>query len=140
MTTLLVETISFVIVFQSDSVSNVVFNFIALAVIDDFDIFVYDSLESRSFKRLLKEDIQEKLLKISFTTSKNALSGEMGENSDVRDVEGKLLCNKIQFWQDRTLMNKFYWMAYKMMRFWYVVVYFYFYPLGIFFVNFLAAF
>lgn len=55
-TTFLVETISMIIVFQSATVTDVVFNFIALAVIDDFDIFVYESLRSSSFKSLLEED------------------------------------------------------------------------------------
>lgn len=141
MTTFLVETISFIIVFQSASVTEVVFNFIALAVIDEFDIFVYESLRSSLFKCLLEEDNQKQLLQISLTTSRRALSGEMGENSDVRnELNGKFLCNKIQFWQDRSLINRIYWLIYKLMRFFYIVFYFYFYPLSIFYVNFLATF
>lgn len=65
----------------------------------------------------------------------------MGEDADVRsELDGKFLPNKIQFWQDRSFINKIYWLIYKMMRFLYIVVYFYFYPLGIFYVNFVAAF
>ena len=89
---------------------------------------------------MLEEDVQNRLLLISFTTSSRALSGEMGELSDQIDEDGKPVCNKIRFWQDRSLMNKLYWLVYKLMRFWFVVVFFYFYPLITVFFNFVARF
>ena len=119
---------------------DVVQNFIALAIIDEFDVYIYDALASENFKTLLKPEIQSQLLKISFTTSDSALSGEMGEDSDWKDLDGKPLCNKIRFWQDRDFKNKIFWSIYKMMRFWYVVVYFYFYPLLVIFINQIACF
>ena len=140
LTSLAVETISLLIIWTSATVSDVVFNFIALAVIDQFDLFVYDTLRSESFKKLLEDDLQEKLLKISFTTSSNALSGEMGEASDLVGDDGKSPCNKIRYWSDRSMINKVYWLIYKLMRFWHVVVYFYFYPMSIIVGNFAASF
>ena len=140
LTSLAVETISLLIIWTSESVQDVVFNFIALAVIDQFDQFVYDTLRSESFKKLLEEDLQKQLLKISFTTSSSALSGEMGEASDQVDEDGKPLCNKLLFWNDRSFINKVYWLVYKLMRFYYVVAYFYFYPMSIIVGNFAASY
>ena len=140
LTTLMVESISLVIIFTSANVSDVVQNFIALAIIDEFDVFIYDALRSETFKTLLRPEIQSQLLKISYTTSTSALSGELGENSDQVDQEGKPICNKIKFWGDRDTINKLYWLVYKLMRFWYVTLYFYYYPLLVVFINQAACF
>ena len=56
LTSLAVETISLILIFTQSDVQDVVFNFIALAVIDDFDVFVYDALRSDVFKQLLSDD------------------------------------------------------------------------------------
>jgi len=64
----------------------------------------------------------------------------MGEESDVVGDDGKRVCNKIRFWQDRTFINKIYRLIYKQVRFWYVVFYFYFYPLLLIFGNAFASF
>ena len=77
---------------------------------------------------------------MSFTTSPSARSGDLGEESDVKGDDGKPLCNKIRFWQERSFINKILWLIYKVMRFWYVVFYFYFYPLGVMFINLIACF
>ena len=77
---------------------------------------------------------------MSFTTSPSARSGDLGEESDVKGDDGKPLCNKIRFWQERSFINKILWLIYKVMRFWYVVFYFYFYPLGVMFINLIASF
>ena len=77
---------------------------------------------------------------MSFTTSSSARSGDLGEESDVKGDDGKLLCNRIRFWQERSFINKILWLIYKVMRFWYVVFYFYFYPLGVMFINLIACF
>ena len=69
LTTMAVESISLMIIFTSTSVSDVVQNFIALAIIDEFDVFIYEALRNDTFKKLLKPENQSKLLKISFTTS-----------------------------------------------------------------------
>ena len=82
LTTASIETISLMIVFTSTTVVDVVQNFIALAIIDDFDVFIHDAVNCTNFKTLLKPEIQSQLLKVSFTTSGSALSGEMGEDSD----------------------------------------------------------
>ena len=64
----------------------------------------------------------------------------MGEASDQVDEDGKPLCNKILFWSDRSFINKVYWLVYKLMRFYYVVAYFYFYPMSIIVGNFAASY
>ena len=133
-TTMAVESISLMIIFTSDSVTDVISNFIALAIIDEFDVFIFEALRSDTFKSLLQPEMQCQLLRVSYTTSSLAHSGEVGEGSDQLDFENKPICNKIRFWRDRGFRNKFYWLVYKMMRFWYVTLYFYYYPLLIVFI------
>ena len=98
LSSLAVETISFMVIFTSEDVMNTVFNFIGLVIIDRFDVYVYDAVRCVNFKQCLQPELLEQLLRISFTTSSKALSGEMGEESDLSDEMGKALCNKIRFW------------------------------------------
>lgn len=54
----------------------------------------------------------------------------MGENSDVFDPKtGEALCNKIAFLKDRTFFNQLLTMVYRLLRSYFVSIYFYFYPL-----------
>lgn len=50
--------------------TDIVYNFIALAVIAEFDDFVYQSLRSESMKKLIEADVTEKILVVRHTTSK----------------------------------------------------------------------
>ena len=50
------------------------------------------------------------------------------------------MSNKISFWLDRSLMNKLYRLIYKVMRFQFVVLYFYFFPLVLVFANAMGSF
>ena len=121
---------------------DVVFNFIALAVIDDFDVFVYEAMRSEAFKQLLDPEKLKELFVISFTTSSRALyADEGGEQAEgIEDEDGKPMCNKISFWYDRTCINKFYWLVYRISRFGFVVCYFYFYPMLLVFGNAFGSF
>lgn len=54
--TLAVETISLIIIYTSTTVQNVVFNFIGLVIIDQFDVMIYDALRNKTFKTCLEPD------------------------------------------------------------------------------------
>lgn len=58
----------------------------------------------------------------------------------VESEDGKPVCNKINFWLDRSFVNKLYWIIYRIVRFFFVVIYFYFYPLLLVFANSFGAF
>lgn len=49
---------------------DIVYNFIALAVIAEFDDFVYSALRNEPMKILIKPDVTENVLIIRHTTSK----------------------------------------------------------------------
>lgn len=44
------------------------------------------------------------------------------------DADGDPLCMKVSFWRDRSFFNKFFYLVYKVMRIFFVAIYFYFYP------------
>ena len=102
----------------------IVFNFIALAIIADFDNYIFKALRNESMKKLLYEDVKDDILIKHHTTSKRAGVREL---ADVKDADGNLRLLKIQF-RDRTYGNKILYLAYKCIRIWYVSCYFYFYP------------
>jgi hypothetical protein len=56
-----------------------------LAIIAEFDNYVYDSLKNESFKELIEPEFSEKIFKIRHTTSKKAKENEL---STVKDEEG----------------------------------------------------
>ena len=55
-TTLGVESISILVIVAADTTQDIVFNFIALAIIADFDNFVYAALRGDPLKELLSGD------------------------------------------------------------------------------------
>lgn len=63
-------------------------NFIALAIIAEFDNFVYESLRNESIKKLLAPEVAEDVLVIQRTSSKKCKEDEM---SQVEDEEGNQL-------------------------------------------------
>ena len=54
------------------------FNFIAVAIISDFDEYVYTALSHEKLKDLVQEETAEKLLRISFTSSVKAKTFKEG--------------------------------------------------------------
>jgi len=68
-----VETVNLLVILQSTTTQDVVFNFIAVAIISDFDNFVFSSLRNEPLKELVESDNSE-FLKVQFTTSPEAKS------------------------------------------------------------------
>jgi hypothetical protein len=112
-----------VIVTQSD-VINITFDFIALAIIAEFDNYVYDAIKNESFKELIEPEFAEKIFKIRHTTSVKA---KEAENSAVKDEDGEYRPLKITF-KSRTVVNKLLFGFYKVIRAIYVSTVFYFLP------------
>lgn len=100
---------------------NIVYNFIALAIISNFDDFIFES-----FIDILKELIESKkpLLPILHTTSNNCLDFE---KSEVRREDGTLYPLAVRF-RDRSCGNKFNALVYRLFRSYYISIYFYFMP------------
>lgn len=127
--TILVETVNMLVILQSTTTQDIVFNFIAVAIISDFDNFVFNSLRNEPLKELVSEENGAELMQISFTTSSKAKTFEQGgEASDMVNENGEPICMKISFVKDRSCANKLFRMVYKLGRIFFVSVYFYFYP------------
>jgi len=60
--TLLVETVNMLVILQSKTTQEVVFNFIAVAIISDFDNFVFNSLRNEPLKELVSSESAGKFL------------------------------------------------------------------------------
>jgi hypothetical protein len=56
------EFLSMLVIQASLTPLDVVFNFVALTILADFDSMTYEALPPSNLKKLLNEDIQEKLL------------------------------------------------------------------------------
>jgi len=123
-----VETVNLLVILQSTTTQDVVFNFIAVAIISDFDNFVFSSLRNEPLKELV-EPANANYMNVHFTTSPEASSfASGGEASGVQDEYGEPLCMKIEFWGDRSCFNKLLFFIYKCMRTFFTAFYFYFYP------------
>ena len=61
---------------------NIVFNFTAVAIIAEFDNYIFESMKNESFKELLEDKFVGKVLVIEHTTSKKC---HHDENSVVKD-------------------------------------------------------
>lgn len=120
--TILVESISIIVICLQEAPMAIVFNFIALSVIADFDDYIYES-----FADCLKELISyegEPILVIRHTTSKRCNKDEL---SIVKDEHGRLRPLRVNF-SDRDFLGKICFIIYKMLRTFYVSFYFYFMP------------
>lgn len=127
--TIAVETVNVLVILQSNTTQDIVFNFIAVAIISDFDNFVFSSLSHEKLKELVLEETASELLSNDFTSSKKALSFDKGgEDSGQIDENGEPICMKINYWRDRSCVNKLLWLVYKTFRIIFVSFYFYFYP------------
>lgn len=103
---------------------SIVFNFIALAIIAEFDNFVYGSLKNESFKELTERKFAQYALVICHTTSKKCKDEEVTKELDKEDEPRPL---KIKF-MNRTLGNKILFSVYKFLRTFYVSLFYYFIP------------
>lgn len=111
----------------ADDTINIVFNFIALAIIAEFDNFVYGSMKGESIKNLIEDKrFQSEILLISHTTSKKCRPLE--ESSVVLDEENdEYRPMKVNF-KERSCCNKVTYLLYKTYRMFFVSAYYYFFP------------
>ncbi len=80
--------------------------------------------KNESFRVLVSEEFTSKVFVIKHTTSKKS---KITEQSDVRDDEGRLRPLKVT-WASRTCCNKCMYTCYKVLRNFYVSIYFYYLP------------
>ena len=83
--TLLIEIVNMIVLCGVNDAVNIIFNFTAIAIIAEFDNFVFESLKKESFKELLEAEFENKALMIKHTSSKKCKEGEL---SDVKDENG----------------------------------------------------
>lgn len=119
-----VEIVNIEIILTSENPVDIVYNFIALAVIAEFDDFVYAALRNEPMKILVKPEVTENVLIINHTTSKKCRDREV---SSVEDFDDELRPLRVSF-KDRSTCNKCLYVQYKCLRTFYVSVYFYFLP------------
>ena len=122
--TLAVEIANILIILAQSNPINIVLNFIAIAIIGQFDEYIYVALRNETGKLLVESNISESSLIIHHTTS-----GRCGvdELSDVKDDKGNYRKLRILF-KDRTWKNKIAWAIYRILRSFFVSMYFYFFP------------
>ena len=107
----------------NDTIS-IIFNFIALAIIAEFDNYVYASMKGESFKALCEKEFTKKVLVVQHTTSKKC---KLEELSQVKDEDGNFRPLKIEF-KSRSCSNKTLFVLYKIFRAFYVSTFYYFMP------------
>jgi hypothetical protein len=77
-----VELANIGVICGANDTIDIVFNFIALAIIAEFDNYVYGSMKDESFKTLTGEDFCKAVLTISHTTSKKCRDHEISKIYD----------------------------------------------------------
>jgi hypothetical protein len=77
-----VELANIGVVQGANDTISIVFNFIALAIIAEFDNYVYDSLKNESFKQLTHKEFTEHALVVMHTTSKKCDPSEKSTQVD----------------------------------------------------------
>jgi len=103
---------------------NLVFNFIALAIVAEFDNYVYESLKNESIKVLVEKKFYKRVVVVNHTTSKKCKPEEL---STVKDDEGDFRPLRVTY-KSRTLLNKVLFSLYKFLRAFYVSFFYYFLP------------
>lgn len=121
---LTVEAANIGVLCGANDTIDIVFNFIALAIIAEFDNYVFGSMNGEGLRELISEEFTEKYIVVSHTTSK--LCSET-EKSDVQDEDGEYRPLRVT-WRSRSCCNAFCFMLYKIMRSFYVSIFFYFMP------------
>lgn len=103
---------------------NLVFNFIALAIVAEFDNYVFESLKNESIKVLVEKKFYKRVMVVNHTTSKKC---RLEELSTVKDDEGDFRPLRVTF-ESRTILNMVLFSLYKFMRAFYVSLFYYFLP------------
>lgn len=96
-----------------------------MAIIAEFDNFVFSSLKNESFKKLNSPEFCERVLVVKHTTSKKARDNEL---TDILNKEtGEYRPLKVTF-MGRDTLNKCLYLFYKLTRLFYVSIFYYFLP------------
>jgi len=123
-----VELANIGVICGANDTIDIVFNFIALAIIAQFDNYVYASMKNESFKNLVGEDFCKAVLTINHTTSKKCRDYELSKVYD--EEEGEFRPLRVQY-SSRSGRNKCNYVAYKIFRMFYISVFFYFLPFSV---------
>jgi hypothetical protein len=123
--TLSIEIVSIGVICSAIDPISIIQNFISLAILVEFDIYVYESIKNESFKELVEKEFVLKVCKIKHTTSKKCQPWELSDEFD--EETGRLRPLKVRF-AVRTLFNKLLYIFYKLLRMMYVSQVFYFLP------------
>ena len=79
---LMIELASMGIICTANDVINIIFNFIALAIVAEFDNYVYSSLKNEPLKQLTLRQFHSKIVVINHTTSVSCRTGELSDCLD----------------------------------------------------------
>jgi hypothetical protein len=149
-----VEAVNTVVIVMSNDPLDIVMNFMALVVISEFGSYFYDAYQSNaSWKDVITDEPYANMLVIQTTTSYQARHLIDGNKIELQECEETMksdseLANKIEdfkipthikisFWKDRSCMNKFLYIVYKVIRCFYVSMWFYFLPFVVVFASYL---
>lgn len=136
-----IEIVNFIVILTSASYLDVVMNFMALAVIAEFDDKFFDALGSDSLKDLLEDPAYDDLYMVTRTSSRNCselnaaqddtylLFTQAGGQQKLTTsaIDGQGLCMRVSFLERGPLMVLMR-AVYKLMRVAHVSVWFYFLP------------
>lgn len=126
--TLAVELASIGIVVAAPDTIDIIFNFISLVILAQFDDYVYTSMKNESFKKLLEEEFTKRTCVIAHTTSKKCRESEVIQVTD-HPHSDFVMCRPLKVtFARRTQTNKALYVVYKAMRTFYVSVFYYFLP------------
>jgi len=148
-----VELVNMLTILTCNDVKEVVMNFMALAIIAEFDDIFYAALGLDPSKEVLTDPAYDDLWVITRTTSisaKNKIEKHLllddtyvnrnGADMEVFDANGTnqkeektITYIYIDFWLDRSFVQKILRILYKVLRSFYVSIWFYFIPFLIMF-------
>jgi hypothetical protein len=130
----IVSTVEFVCIFvviMADKPLDIAFNFAGMAIIADFDNLIYDSVKHEFLKKLLFEEIRNRVIIVRNTTSKRCQPTEKPLKSewysalfDLEDLDTPIKIQAVK----RSWFNWILYMVYKGFRIYYVSFYVYFMP------------
>lgn len=93
-----------------------VYNFLALQIIGQFDIMLYASVGDQTLKKLIGEEVREKLLIVRHTTSKRC---KQDVHTEIYDENGFPRLMRV-FFKQRSCTNKIIFVFYKLLRLVYI--------------------
>jgi hypothetical protein len=122
---IIIELANMLLILESMTPLEVIGNFILLSILAEFDTMIYASCGSQNLKKLFYEEIRDLVLIVQHTSSSQCDGTIM---TDILDEKGKPRPMKITIKQ-RIGVNLIYYAWYKSSKMFYVLVYYYFFPL-----------